>query len=198
MASKRSRSRRHHQSNNVIPLALVGVGLILLGAMAIFFLPRAGQASSSASPSDLSTTPVEVNFPAPVLQLSDIQGNVASLQDYAGQVVLVNLWATWCPPCKAEMPTLEAFYQDYHDKGFTIIAINDGDPKEDVVQFVKNYGLTFSVWLDPTYQASEQAFKTHNLPSSYVIDRSGTVRLMWVGQINRQKLEQYVAPLIAE
>ncbi|MGC8856015.1 MAG: TlpA family protein disulfide reductase [Anaerolineae bacterium] len=197
MASRRSRKHRH-SGNNIIPLILVGVGLIVLGATAMIFLPRAGTASLPESSSDLSAIPVEVNFPAPVLELSDVQGKPASLQDYQGQVVLVNLWATWCPPCKAEMPTLEAFYQDYRDKGFTIIAINDGDPAEDVTQFVKKYGLTFSVWLDPTYKASEQAFKTRNLPSSYVIDRNGTVRLMWVGQITRNKLDQYVVPLIME
>lgn len=196
MASRRS--RKHRRSGNIIPLILMGVGLIVLGATAMIFLPRAGAAPTAASQSDLSAIPVEVNFPAPALELSDVQGKSASLQDYQGQVVLVNLWATWCPPCKAEMPTLEAFYQDYRDKGFTIVAINDGDPSEDVVQFVKTYGLTFSVWLDPTYKASEQAFKTRNLPSSYVIDRKGTVRLMWVGQITRNKLEQYVVPLIME
>jgi thiol-disulfide isomerase/thioredoxin len=196
MASRRS--RKHRRSNNLIPLILVGVGLIVLGATAMIFLPRAGAASTPASPADLSVVPVNVNFPAPALELADLQGNPASLKDYQGQVVLVNLWATWCPPCKAEMPTLNAFYQDYRDKGFTIVAINDGDPAEDVAQFVKNYGLTFSVWLDPTYKATEQAFKTRNLPSSYVIDRTGTVRLMWVGEITREKLEQYVVPLIME
>ena len=75
------------------------------------------------------------------------------------------------------MPTLQAYHDKYADKGFTIIAINDGDPTPDVSQFVKEYQLSFPVWLDPTYIATEQAFKTLNLPSSFVIDRNGTVRL---------------------
>ena len=147
---------------------------------------------------ELSAVPVSVNFPAPELTLTDTRNVTRSLSDYRGQVVLVNLWATWCPPCKEEMPALQAFYDKYTDAGFTIIAINDGDPAPDVLQFVEDYALTFPVWLDPTYIATEQAFKTLNLPSSFVIDRTGTIRLMWVGGISRKMLEQHVVPLILE
>lgn len=96
------------------------------------------------------------------------------------------------------MPALQAFYNKHKDKGFVIIAINDGDPTADVLQFVKDYALTFPVWLDPTYTATEQAFKTLNLPSSFVIDREGTIKLMWVGGISRKALDQHVAPLLLE
>ena len=132
------------------------------------------------------------------MTLTDTRGETHSLTDYRGQVVLVNLWATWCPPCKAEMPVLQSFYDQYKGKGFTIIAINDGDPAADVAQFEKDYQLTFPIWLDPEYYATEQAFKTLNLPSSFVIDRDGIVRLMWVGEINRMMLDQYVIPIIEE
>ncbi len=91
-----------------------------------------------------------------------------------------------------------AWFNKHKDKGFIIIAINDGDPTPDVLQFVKDYGLTFPVWLDPNYIATEQAFKTLNLPSSYVIDRNGRIQLMWVGGISRKTLDQYVTPLITE
>jgi peroxiredoxin len=96
------------------------------------------------------------------------------------------------------MPTLQAYHDKYQDRGFSIIAINDGDPAPDVIQFVEEYQLTFPVWLDPTYIATEDAFKTMNLPSSFVIDRSGTVRLYWVGEINSKMLEKHVTPIIKE
>jgi peroxiredoxin len=96
------------------------------------------------------------------------------------------------------MPALQAYYEKRRDDGFTIIAVNDGDPTEDVLQFVKDFELTFPVWLDPTYIATEQAFKTLGLPSSYVIDRNGTVRLQWLGGIEKRALEKYVTPIIAE
>ena len=79
-----------------------------------------------------------------------------------------------------------------------MIAIEDGDPTMDVVSFVNEYALTFPVWLDPTYQATDHVFKTKNLPSSYVIDRSGKIKLSWVGAINTANLEKYVTSLIKE
>jgi peroxiredoxin len=96
------------------------------------------------------------------------------------------------------MPTLDAYYQAHQEDGFVIIAINDGDPSDSVASFVQEYNLTFPVWLDPTYQATDHAFKTSNLPSSFVIDRDGNIRLRWVGGIDRASLEKYVTPLLLE
>lgn len=175
-----------------LPMLVLGLGLLLiLGAGYSLWQNLPDQ-------TDLSAVPASINHPAPELTLTDTRNVTRSLADYRGQVVLVNLWATWCPPCKEEMPVFQAFYNKYADEGFTIIAINDGDPAPDVLQFVAEYELTFPVWLDPTYIATEQAFKTLNLPSSFVIDREGTIRLMWVGGISRKMLEQHVAPLILE
>jgi thiol-disulfide isomerase/thioredoxin len=176
----------------VAPLILLCLGLALIFASGYYIL------QSASLQNDFSTVPAKVNYPAPSLTLSDLQDVPHSLADYRGYVVLVNLWATWCPPCKEEMPTLQAFYDKYKDDGYVVLAINDGDPKPDVLQFVKDYGLTFPVWLDPTYIATEQAFKTLNLPSSFVIDREGIVRLMWVGGISRRMLDKHVAPIIRE
>ncbi|HSK88242.1 MAG TPA: TlpA disulfide reductase family protein [Anaerolineales bacterium] len=173
-----------------LPFILFGLGFILIAA-SVYLILR-----DQAPQTELTTIPAKVRFPAPELTLTDTQGVSRSLADYQGQVVLVNLWATWCPPCKEEMPTLQAYYDKYRDAGFVIIAINDGDPKADVLQFVKDYELTFPVWLDPTYIATEQAFNTLNLPTSFVIDRSGTIQLTWVGGINAETLETYVTPLI--
>ena len=174
------------------PLVLLVIGLALLAGSA-FMIAR-----NLRPQNDFSTVPVKVNFPAPELTLSDTQGVSRSLADYRGQVILVNLWATWCPPCKEEMPTLQAFYDKHRDSGFVIIAINDGDSAGDVLQFVKDYQLTFPVWLDPTYIATEEAFHTLNLPTSFVIDRSGTIQLTWVGGISYAMLEKHVTPLIME
>jgi len=175
-----------------LPLVLLGLGFILI-ATSIYFILR-----DTEPQLQVSTVPAKVNFPTPDLTLNDIEGNPHSLTDYRGQVVLVNLWATWCPPCKAEMPTLQTFYDKYKEQDFIIIAINDGDPTSDVLQFVKDYELTFPVWLDPTYIATEKAFNTLNLPTSFVIDRSGGIQLTWVGAISAETLEKYVTPLITE
>src|SRR5829696_6544915 len=177
---------------NLFPLLFVGLGLTLIAATLYYVL------RDVPVQTDLSAVPVRVNYPAPELSLTDVQGNLSSLNDYRGQVVLVNLWATWCPPCKEEMPALESFYTKHKKDGFVIVAINDGDPEADVLQFVEDYSLTFPIWLDPTYTATEQAFKTLNLPSSFVIDRNGKVVLSWVGGIKLKALEKYVTPVIEE
>jgi len=179
-------------SHRAMPFMLLGLGILLI-ASAVYYVLRGAPAQST-----LSAVPVQVNYAAPELTLTDLKGTPHSLADYRGQAVLVNLWATWCPPCKEEMPALQAFYNKYANKGFVIIAINDGEQAPDVKQFVQDYQLTFPVWLDPTSIATQQAFKTINLPSSFVIDREGTIRLMWVGGVNRRTLEQHVTPIIME
>ena len=108
-----------------LPLLLLGLGLVLIAASAYFIL------RDVSSRSDFATVPVKVSLPAPELTLMNTQGVSQSLVDYRGQVVLVNLWATWCPPCKEEMPALQSFYDKYRDQGFVVLAINDGDPAED-------------------------------------------------------------------
>ena len=180
---------KHRQ---ILPIIFFGLGLLLIAVSGYYILDGA------SAQNDLSTVPIRVNYPAPELTLTDLNGVEYSLTDYHGQVILVNLWATWCPPCKEEMPTLQAFHDKYKDDGFAVIAINDGDPTPDVQQFVQDYELTFPVWLDPTYIATEETFKTLNLPSSFVIDRNGMIRLQWVGEVNRKILEEFVTPIIKE
>lgn len=179
--------------SRLLPLIFLVSGIVLIGVAAYYIVQDLPPQTD-----DLSAVPVQVNYPSPELTLTDSQGQTHALADYRGQVVLVNLWATWCPPCKAEMPALQSFYNKHRDQGFVVIAVNDGDPTPDVLKFVEDYKLTFPVWLDPTYQATEQAFKTLNLPSSYVIDRNGAIRLSWVGGISRKMLDKYVPPLIQE
>ena len=171
---------------------MIGTGLIAIGIMFFLLLNN-----NTASVQDFSTVPAQVDFPAPELPLEDLAGNRVSLEDYRGSVVLVNLWATWCPPCREEMPTLLKFYEKYKEDGFVLVAINQEEKLEVVEPFVKEFGLTFPVWLDPDYLA-EREFNTMNLPSSYVIDRNGRVRLMWIGGISKKNLEKYVPDVIME
>jgi thiol-disulfide isomerase/thioredoxin len=136
-----------------------------------------------------------VNYAAPDLALEDLAGNKVSLGDYRGSVVMVTLWATWCPPCKEEMPTLEAFYKKHKGDGFVLIAIDQEETHDVVAPFVEQNGLTFPIWLDLAYLA-ERKFNASGLPSSYVLDREGRVRLMWVGAISEEKLDEFVPNVI--
>lgn len=176
---------------------MVGIGLILVGLSTWLFLNAAGRAGVAPS-GPLVAVPARVEFPAPQLQLRDLLGHPAALSDFRGHVVLVNLWATWCPPCKSEMPALQEYFDEHRSAGFTVVAINDGEAPGAVGRFVDDRRLTFPIWLDPGSQATDVAFRTANLPGSYVIDRSGVVQLMWIDAIDKPTLEAYVSPLIEE
>ncbi len=174
----------------------IGVFLVLVGIV-LFVVLQSNDAKTATSTTDFSVVPAEVNYPAPQLALKNVNGETESLADFSGQVLLLNNWATWCPPCKAEMPTLKKFHDAHSAEGFTIIAVEAGDGKEEVLEFADSLGLTFPIWLDPD-GAALNAFKNGSLPNSYVIDRSGTVRYAWTGEISLAMLEKYVTPLIAE
>jgi len=175
-----------------LSLLMIGLGLISVGVMFVIVTN-----DTTGSAQDYSAIPAKMNYPAPELTLTNLAGNTVSLEDYRGTVVLVNLWATWCPPCREEMPTLQKFYEKYKNDGFELIAINQEETLDVVQPFVDEFGLTFPVWLDLEYQA-EKEFKTVNLPSSYVIDRTGQVRLLWIGGITYKRLQEFVPEIIME
>ena len=193
--AKNNYRRKKNKHNNGMKFIL-GVGLVLIGLASILMLQGTKNSSASQSVSR-SVTPVEVNYPAPELSLQNINGQSESLTDYQDQVVLVNNWATWCPPCKAEIPTLEAYYKTHKVNGFVIVGVEAGESQKDVLKFVQEHAITYPVWFD-LKNAATNAFHNENLPSSYVIDRKGIVRLAWVGEISQQMLEKYVTPLLTE
>ena len=174
-------------------LIYVAIGVFLLAAAGLYLLEFfADRAMDDGS---ISAVPGTANYPAPELALTGLDGDPVSLNDYLGQVVLVNNWATWCPPCRAEMPDLQAYYAEHAGEGFVIVAINAGENAETVRAFVEQFDLTFPLWLDARMEALS-AFQNDSLPSSYVIDREGRVRLHWSGQISLRMLDRYVTPLI--
>jgi peroxiredoxin len=174
---------------------LVTAGIFILGAGLIPWIATAQQNALYQAAPDLP--PVISNYPAPQLAFLDLTGKPVSLDDYPGTVVLVNNWATWCPPCKAEMPELQEYYSAHAADDFVVVAIESGDPASGVTAFVQEYGLTFPIWLDPQGTALK-IFNNPNLPSSYVINRKGNICLAWLGAVTGEMLELYVTPLIKE
>jgi peroxiredoxin len=177
--------------NHIIPLVLVGVGLIILGLAAAKVISFGGLSS------DYSVVPSVVNIPAPELTLKDLQGKQISILDYDQQVVLINNWATWCPPCKAEMPTLSKYFKEHVDQGFILVGIEAGETADVVAKFVDENDLPFPILLDPDNK-SLITFHNENLPNSYVIDRNGNVVLTWTGLISHAMLEKFVTPLLEQ
>jgi thiol-disulfide isomerase/thioredoxin len=190
----KSKKKYRRKQRKTFPIVPVAIGLFLIGfAVLALASPKAEVNAGTQN----SVVPVAVNYAAPQLSLQNLAGETESLADYLGQVVLVNNWATWCPPCKAEMPTLVAYHNEHEEDGFSIIAVEAGEPLDEVLPFVKSFSMTFPVWLDPNGEALK-AFRNGTLPNSYVIDRAGTVRYAWTGEISKAMLEKYVTPLIEE
>ena len=144
-----------------------------------------------------SSIPVSVEYNAPKLTLVNLSGKPESLEDYRGQVVLVNLWATWCPPCKDELPVLQAYYEDHQLEGFVVIGIDSQEKYESVDAYIKTTNVNYPIWID-TEGVAGKAFSSYSLPTSFVIDRNGVVRFAWTGAISQPMLEQYITPLIRE
>lgn len=193
VALRKTGDKRPKSPAQILAMVLVGVGFLILGVVTLLVLPESNKPEAAAK--DNAVVPQAVDFPAPVLNLRDLGGKEVSLSDYFGKVILVNNWATWCPPCEAEMPTLEAYYQDHHAQGFVLVGIEAGEPVNEVTEFVEKYKLTFPIWLDPANLALE-GFRNLALPSSYLVGKDGNVVLGWTGPISREGLEQYVTPLL--
>jgi len=132
---------------------------------------------------------------APEFTLQTLEGKPASLNDYRGQVVMVNFWATWCPPCRAEMPDMEQVYQEKKQEGFTVLAVNIQEARDPVDQFVKRYGLTFPVVMDASGQVTQQ-YGIYSLPSSYFIDREGRIAEVNVGALSKAAISRKVEAIL--
>ena len=126
--------------------------------------------------------PVAVGSNAPSFKAKDLStGTARTLADYHGKVVLLNVWATWCEPCKVEMPSMEELYRTYGPRGVHIVAvsIDDAVPEDSIRAYAKNLGLTFEILHDATHEI-ERAYQTTGYPESFVIDRGGTIRKKWI------------------
>ena len=150
--------------------------------------------------------PVDVGAKAPNFEAVTLGDHeVKSLaEDYKGQVVVLNIWATWCGPCRIEMPSIEALYKEFGPKGLKVVAINAADPDaaDSVVRaFADGYGLTFDVLRDMPASGQDSimvTYKTVKFPESFVIDKDGVIRKKWIGvdEWNSQGNRSLIANLL--
>ena len=148
--------------------ALVVLAVVVAAALA-FLLVRSGSGGAVVAPG--SPAP---DFTARTL---DTIPRVKTLADYRGQVVLLNLWATWCEPCKVEMPSIEALHRAYASSGLKVVGVATDDPGfEDAVRrFVAEHGLTFEI-LSEGSGAIERAYQARGIPATYLIGADGIIR----------------------
>lgn len=133
--------------------------------------------------------PVEVGTRAPTFPATDLQGRPVRLEDLRGQVVLLNIWATWCGPCRDEMPSMERLHRELGPQGLRIVAVSvdaapgavaGGQVGGDVAEFARQLGLTFTIWHDPSGQI-QRTYRTTGVPESFIIDRNGVIQKKVIG-----------------
>ena len=214
--------RNNRPPRNPLPYVLIAGFMLGIVMSAILFLapPTHAQSSPTATPSEKPTpsafvvptiaqyeiiTPVvEVQpfaregSPAPDFKLMTIDGKDIQLSDYKGKPVLINEWASWCPPCRLEMPGIQAAYEKYQGKGLVVLGIDltVQDNLPDVSAFIRDYKLTFPILLDESGDVSARLFGLRGLPTSYFIDSSGTLRHIQIGGMTPQQLDQNLTKIL--
>jgi cytochrome c biogenesis protein CcmG, thiol:disulfide interchange protein DsbE len=139
-------------------------------------------------------------FLAPDFSLQNQQGETIQLSDLRGQAVLVNMWASWCGPCKAEMPAMQEVYEEYSDRGFTILAVNTTfqDDRDGALSFARGLGLTFPILFDLDGAVS-QKYQVRAMPTSFFVDQEGIIRrVVFGGPMSEALLRTEIERLLPE
>lgn len=161
------------------------VNIRILLSMLVLIAGAAWIWASRSDPSETTAGKIPLprqGFLAPDFSLQAADGQNVKLSDLRGRPVLVNLWTSWCPPCRQEMPAMQKAYVDFRDQGFEILAVNatDQDNLPDALQFATDLGLTFPILLDQQGEVS-RLYQLRSLPTSFFIDRQGVIREVVIG-----------------
>lgn len=135
---------------------------------------------------------LKIGAKAPDFELKTLSGDTVKLSDLKGKKVMLNFWATWCPPCKAEMPAMEEFHKEAGDE-VVILAVNI-DPHLDVKAFVDENGITFPIPLDEEDKVNEM-YQVLSIPTTYFIDTKGNIGNKYIGAMNHDAMKQYTKDL---
>ncbi|MFQ5922746.1 MAG: peroxiredoxin family protein [Anaerolineales bacterium] len=153
------------------------LGVLILGGIWI----AVSQVPASATTSGAIPSPRE-GFAAPDFTLETLDGEPVTLSELRGKAVVINLWASWCPPCRAEMPALQSAYEADRDRGLEILAVDMTyqDSEQDALRFVQDFGLTFTVALDRDGTVARQ-YLLRALPSTFFVGPDGVIRKVVIG-----------------
>ncbi len=186
------RQKKVRQNNLMLAVALV---LILGGLGTIIWMSL-----KTAEPE-----PTTNSYGAPALaqkggtitdfSLGSLDGAQIALADYEGEVIIMNFWATWCPPCRAEMPAINRFYEAHKDEGLAVLAINAQEDAATVRPFIQANKFSFPVLLDLQGRVASQ-YSTRSFPTTFIIDRDGVIQHVQTGEISERELENIVLPLL--
>jgi thiol-disulfide isomerase/thioredoxin len=165
------------------------IGGVILGIAAYVVVPL-----FSAPPARGGGPQALVGESAPVYTLSDDRGFPVSLEGYRGRIVLMNLWASWCPPCRAEMPDLQRLQSTY-GHGIAVVGVNEGESPQRARSFADSLGIRFPVWIDAN-QRYGRTYAALGLPTTIILDRRGVVVRGFDGALTFAQMESAVTPMV--
>lgn len=180
---------------NLLLLAVFISGSLFIAATRVGSVPPAASAPAAVAP---ATAPApQQDHPAPDFTLATLDGRAQKLSDLRGKVVLINVWATWCPPCRAEMPAIQTSYAHLREQGFIVLAVNLQEDPRTVAAFMQQYGLSFPALLDLDGQVSA-TYQARVLPSSFFVDKRGVIRAVYRGPMPRSVIDGTATQLLGE
>jgi thiol-disulfide isomerase/thioredoxin len=194
-ASRHGKRARDRWKKKTWQLSLVIAGLVLVLGTAAWLVSRTRPAASGLPAVQMPKQRVVRGDPMPEVAWPDLQGNLVRVSDYTGRPVLINTWATWCPPCKSEMPLLDRFYQQYKDQGLVVLAVNGSEEPDKVSKFIQESKFSFPVLLDVTGEAISK-LGIVNFPTSILVGRDGMVKYIYIGEITEKTLREVIIPLL--
>ncbi|MER3397338.1 MAG: hypothetical protein C4315_10300 [Chloroflexota bacterium] len=174
---------------------LLLAGFTILGAAGCQNLGRLGRFLPGASGSAASSTPAEPEDLAPDFTLKLFDGGEFKLSAYRGRPVVLNFWASWCGPCRAEAPVLENAWQQYQDQGVMLVGLAVQDREESARAFIQEFGLTYPMGLDVGDRVAT-LYQITGLPTSVFIDGQGRIRHRWVGAISKNRVGLLIEDLL--
>ncbi|MDQ0154539.1 redoxin domain-containing protein [Robertmurraya andreesenii] len=189
----------------MIPIAIL---LLAIGIVIVNFVNAQKEAKDAVMQEQIEKNPskeepkkselvVKEGHPAVDFTMTTLAGGSVKLSDYKGKKVILNFWATWCPPCKAEMPHMQNFYENRQDEEVEILAVNlthMDNGYDEIERFVEEYGLSFPVLLDKNGKLSAK-YKAFTIPTTYFIDSNGIISKKIVGPIDKRMIENILNEL---
>jgi peroxiredoxin len=179
----------------VLGLALIVFGVVIAIAFGLGNESPFGSGGGDPDVTDVASLPIAAQRGslAPDFELEDINVGLLRLSDFRGKVVLVNFWATWCAPCRFEMPTFQSRFEQFGGD-LVVLAVDFDEPPEQVAAFAEELGLTFNVLLDPGGE-TQNLYQVRGYPSSVFVDPDGVVQVIHIGIMTEGQLDGYLTDI---
>lgn len=178
-------------------LLIFGSGLFKQEESVLQQIPEGDGEAKVAQLSPSSDILLEAGDTARSFYLQDLEGNTVGLEDFRGQPVLINFWATWCAPCRLEMPALQAAQEAHQEDGLVVLAVNDQQAPEEVTRFVEELDLSLTTLVDQKGVVSE-LYNVFNFPTTYFVDGDGVVTAVHRGLLSESQIEEYLSNTIPQ